>query len=69
MWNFLFVLTVLSDKNKNKNNKILFVNLKCNDISRAIPQKAEFIEAGSYIEGYILNFCLIHLLAARSIHF
>ena len=29
------------------NNKILFANLKCSNIYRAIPQKAELIEAGS----------------------
>ena len=35
-------------KNKdNNNNKILFANLKCRNICRAIPQKAELIEAGS----------------------
>ena len=29
------------------NNKILFANLKCSNIFRAIPQKAELIEVGS----------------------
>ena len=32
--------------NNNNVNKMLFANLKCSDISRAIPQKAELIEAG-----------------------
>ena len=34
-----------NNNNNNNNNKILFVNLKYSDICRAIPQKAELIEA------------------------
>ena len=41
---FLFQLC---PDNNNNNNNILFANLKCSDISRAIPQKAELVEAGS----------------------
>ena len=35
------------DQQQQTTTKFLFANLKCSDISRVIPQKAELIEAGS----------------------